>query len=384
MEPAANKDKPKDVTVPAANLTPPQPAPATTVNTIKAQNSAATTAPAPAQKPQPSPAPKAAVQPPPAQKSITSETPEKPRPQKSLAELKASATQVKPAPAEKPTAAVPSPAAKPADPELNIADLDDTGRNLKQAFDEKRVIQLFQPVISLMNEDENSEDEIHRVSMQLIEKDGTIKPAAEIKSLIVLPAFRKFVDRWLLREIIGRLANSSNNKHTFIVDISDASLSDANFFNWLRKLLTGLDSKSPGKHIIMEIDVKHLNTLEKQANALITFLRKSHEFKFMLGNIDTITEIIQFSSKIKFDFVRCNIKLINELAAMVATDKTKSNSQLELIKSDGSRFIADDIVNATALTEGITAGAEYAMGEFIGEPAAQLDDVTNFETFEII
>jgi EAL domain-containing protein (putative c-di-GMP-specific phosphodiesterase class I) len=208
---------------------------------------------------------------------------------------------------------------------------------------------------------------------------------------IKVPEFRKFVDRWLLREVFGRLINSKNNRYTFIVDISDASLADAGFFNWLRKLLTGLDAKNPGKYLVLEINAKHLVNLEKQANALITYLRKTHDFKFALGNIDNVTEIARYTSRIKFDMVRCNYKIIHELGSQVAPasapgDATKNagNSQLDLIKSAGSRFIADHIEDATTLTEVISIGAEYATGSFIGEATTQLDDITNIETFEII
>ncbi len=303
------------------------------------------------------------------------------RPQKTLAELKADAAQPKPVQTK---ATAPAVAPKPQDPEIDISELDEAGRNLKMAFDEKRVIQLFQPVISLMNEEIEPGDEIHRVSLQLIDKDGTFKTAADIKSRIILPAFRKFVDRWLLREIIGRLTNNTKNQHTFIIEISDASLADATFFNWLRKLLAGLDSINPGKSIVMEIDTKHLSSLEKQANALITYLRKTHNFKFLLGNIDTTEEVVQFTSRIKFDLIRCNHTLIRELRGLVPADKTGGNSQLELLKSAGIRFIADNIGDATTLTEIISLSTEYAMGDLIGEPATQLDDVTNIETFEII
>ena len=81
----------------------------------------------------------------------------------------------------------------------------------------------------------------------------------QIKSLITLPAFKKHVGRWLLREVIGRLANTKEEKNIYILDISDASLADANFFNWPRKILTGLGSINPGKFITLEIGAKHHN-----------------------------------------------------------------------------------------------------------------------------
>jgi EAL domain-containing protein (putative c-di-GMP-specific phosphodiesterase class I) len=92
-----------------------------------------------------------------------------------------------------------------------------------------------------------------------------------------------------------------------------------------------------------------------------------------------------------FDLIRCNRSLISELQGISAKTpqnepgKEKStHSQLDLIKSRSSRFIADDIVDATTLTECISIGTDYAMGVFIGEPVTQLDDMTNIESFEIV
>jgi len=345
----------------------------------------------------PKPAPAAPVAKPPAEPAPAATAPQ--RPLKSLEELKAEALRPKQAaeadkvaPVTVNSAASPAPkVSDKAEQQLDISQLDETGLHLKQAFDEKRVVQVFQPVISLMNEDMETNDEIHKVSLELIDRDGSVRNAAEIMDGIKLPEFRKFVDRWLLREIFGRLINSKNNRYTFIVDISDASLADAGFFNWLRKLLTGMDEKNPGKYLVLEINAKHLTNLEKQANALITYLRKTHDIKFVLGNVDNMAEIAGFTSRIKFDLVRCKYQLIHELGSQVApapapgeTAKYAGNSQLDLIKSAGSRFIADNIEDATTLTEVISLGSEYAMGHFIGEATTQLDDITNIETFEII
>ncbi len=345
--------------------------------------------------PKPKPVPAAPVAKPPVEHAPAAPQ----RPLKSLEELKAEALRPKPpveaekaAPVAVNSAATPAPkVSESADQLLDISKLDEAGLHLKQAFDEKRVVQVFQPVISLMNEDMETDDEIHKVSLELIDHDGSVRNAAEIMDGIKLPEFRKFVDRWLLREIFGRLINSKNNRYTFVVDISDASLADAGFFNWLRKLLTGMDAANPGKYLVLEINAKHLANVEKQASALITYLRKTHDIKFVLGNVDNMAEIAGFTSRIKFDLVRCNFQLINELGSQVAqasapgeSAKYAGNSQLDLIKSAGSRFIADNIEDATTLTEVISLGTEYAMGHFIGEATTQLDDITNIETFEII
>ncbi len=156
-------------------------------------------------------------------------------------------------------------------------------------------------------------------------------------------------------------------------------------------MLTGLDSKNLGKYLLMEINKDHLITLEKQVSALISYLRKTHDFSFVLGNIKSTEEIITFTNKFQFDIIRFNFSQIKELQGMpVAKDEVAKNdenatqSHLDLLKSKQIRFIADDISDATSLTDAISIGAEYAMGEFIGEPVTQVDDETNIESFEIV
>jgi len=267
----------------------------------------------------------------------------------------------------------------------NTTEIETNERLLMLAFKEKSVIQLYQPVISLLNEEIENDDEMYRVYLQQINKDGSVKTGEEVRLQVNSPEFRKFVDRWTLQEIIGRLTNSENNRYTFIIDISDASLADAGFFNWLRKLLTGLESKTPGRNIVFEINIADLARLEKQANALITYLRKSHEFKFMLGGVTDSGEIIKYTNRIKFDLVRCSHTIVEKLVetGMESTGGTEQ-PVIESIRLKGTRFIVDDIKDSSILTEAISFGIEYAMGDLIGEPTNQLSDVTNVETFEII
>ena len=49
----------------------------------------------------------------------------------------------------------------------------------------------------------------------------------------------------------------------------------------------------------------------------------------------------------------------------------------------GANIIVKDVEDATTLTEVISVGADFAMGEFIGEATTQLDDSTNVESFDI-
>ncbi|NNE38293.1 MAG: EAL domain-containing protein, partial [Gammaproteobacteria bacterium] len=273
---------------------------------------------------------------------------------------------------------------------LDIESLDDNSKALFSSFEEKRIILSYQPIISLLNEEVESEDEIHAVGLLQADDMASVNEE-DLRDKVTSKEFKMYIDRWILRDVIGNLSIKDSIKDSFIINISDASLADASFFNWFRKILTGLDSKNLGKYIMLEINNDHLATLEKQAGALISYLRKTHDFSFVLGNVKNIDEIITFTNKFQFDVIRCNSNIIKELQEVSAPDdevakngENATQSQLDLLKSKQVSFIADDISDATTLTDTISIGTEYAMGEFIGEPVTQLDDMTNIESFEIV
>ena len=270
--------------------------------------------------------------------------------------------------------------------ELDDASLNEGGRQLKRAFEEKRVIQAYQPVISLLDEEVDSDEVIHRLTLRQIERDGSIKLEEDIRPQISTPDFKKYVDRWILRDAIGTLTNKDKMNQTFIINISDASLADSDFFNWLRGLLQGLDSKNPGKYISLEINAGDLENLEMQAKALTSYLKKSNDFKFVLSGIEKPEDIAKYTEKIPFDFVRCNYEKIRDLQSISVNEEGSEAGQNQLmsLKSRGVKFIADNIEDATTLTEIIEIGIEYAMGDFVGEPVTQFEDLANIESLEIV
>ena len=271
-----------------------------------------------------------------------------------------------------------------AGPEIDNKQLTELLQTIKTAFEEKRAVQIFQPVIPLSQQEDDQE--IYIVAVQLVNKDGSFLPPDELKKVAGVPVFRKFLDRWMLREIIGRLVNRKHEGYVFFINISAESIADATFFNWLRTLLKGLDKNSPGKQIILEISTREILNIQKQTTALMSFFKKSHGFRFILGQPSDIQQIQNLCNSMHFDLIRGDFELINKLNTTYqdVTAETGKRSVLLQLKEGGVQIIVDDVVDATKLTDTITLGADFAAGSFIGEPVNQLDDVTNVETFEII
>lgn len=287
-----------------------------------------------------------------------------------------------------PAPAKPAAAAKPERAERDEADLDDVkldpaAQKIKKAFDEKRVVQTFQPVISLVNVEGADEREVYKVRLQLIDREGGLVDEEQIYNDAAIPAFRKFIDRWLLRETIGRLVNAPQDDYVFLLRISDASLADPALFNWLRKLLVGLHKRQPGRCIALEVAAGDYSGQQKKVKALFDYLNKSHGFHFVLSRVDDINQVQPLTGSRQFDLIKISYARLAELQGLPA-GAADSGTVLDRIKAGGMRVIVEDVEDANTLTSVISAGADYAMGNFIGEPISRLGDTTNVESFEII
>jgi DNA-binding response OmpR family regulator/EAL domain-containing protein (putative c-di-GMP-specific phosphodiesterase class I) len=293
---------------------------------------------------------------------------------------------VPPAAAAKSPAAAKHPQSAPA-PAAGVppkpADLGESAQRILKAFEEKRVMQLFQPVISLQTTEADSEPEIFQVHMQLLDVDGGTCEEEQIYAASDSPEYRKYIDRWLLREAFGRVVANKRNNRLYLLRISGSSIADPGLFNWLRRLLSGLDSRHPGKFIVLEISAEDFAPLRKKAGALIDYLSKAHGFQFMLGRLDDAAEVAALAGTAAFGILRVNTAILETLQAAPAPAGSAGPSLLANLNAAGLRLLVEDIGDAMTLTRAIELGAWYAMGNFIGEPVLQIDESTNVEEFEI-
>jgi len=116
---------------------------------------------------------------------------------------------------------------------------------------------------------------------------------------------------------------------------------------------------------------------------LISYLGKSHGFKFVLGNVGKEHDVYGITAKTNFDLIKADSEILQEMAATPAGGEA-GETLVTALKSRGLDIIADRVEDAENLTTVISLGADYAMGDFLGEPLEQLEDRTNIESFEIV
>ena len=264
---------------------------------------------------------------------------------------------------------------------LDEAQLSQTALPIKKAFDENRIVQTFQPVISLVSEAEAT-NELFVVSLQLVTTSGAIQHADDIMPAVDSDAFKKFVDRWMLREAIARVIKTDTRKTILLLRLSEASLADAYLFNWLRKHLASVRDRLAEHAITPLIPADGFLHRRKQAEALMIYLKKTFGFGFALQANGPLEELYELTHKGLFDYLLADHLKIPELQAFVPV-KGQRQDLLASLKAGGVRIVADGIKDANELTEAIHRGVDYAMGPFVGDEITQIDESSNLESFEI-
>ena len=265
---------------------------------------------------------------------------------------------------------------------VNESELNEKALTLQKAFNENRGVQTFQPIVPMFTTETEITTALFRVGVQIIDINGNVTTADEIKNQNTSISLQQFIDRWLLREMVGRIVNNAElqSGKIFIITISEAWLKDITLFNWLKKLLTGLENLKPGKSIALEIPATMLTEHEKRALPLINALKKTYGFRIALGDINSIDELSKLSGLLEFKLFTINYNLTEELG----NNAEESEKLIKNLKKNGARLVIDGIEDSAMLTTAISNGADYVTGNFIGGPETYIADTGNVESLDII
>jgi response regulator of citrate/malate metabolism len=259
---------------------------------------------------------------------------------------------------------------------------------IKKAIAEQRGVQTFQPVIATFATDQEQMKELFKVSFQIINTDGSVITMEEINEKITSTNTKKHIDQWMLRQLLGRVVDEGeDSSYMFLFPFSEAWFLDITLYNWLQKLLSEVSNLKPGNSISIEINVAILKRYEKRAVALINTLQQNHGFQIALGGITSIEDIGSLIRLTNFKHLILNHEYIKELCNTVTSEENEEGEKFTLLQSlkrRGIYIIADDIKDSTSLTDAISAGTDYAMGNFIGETQDSFAESANVESFELI
>ena len=270
--------------------------------------------------------------------------------------------------------------------DLDLDSLDKKSNIIISAIEQNRLVKTYQPIIMLSGSDESFlyEHDIFYLSSCLIGMDDNQIDRQELLADITNEAVISYHDRWLLKETISNILDikPDTNPSYFVLRLAASTLMDASFFNWLRKLLADSEQFSPGKYIILEIEQPVFVENEKQILALVNYLNHSHGFHFALTHITDPTTLPDLLSRLSIDILAIEHQRITDLG-MVKVENSDNENYLSQLKNSGIHIIGDSIEDSNSLTMAIMAGADLAMGEFIGAARASFEEEDSIQSYEI-
>ena len=270
---------------------------------------------------------------------------------------------------------------------------------IKKALDEKRWIQLYQPIITMSAGDDSDQTEVFDVTLRVLDEHGSMVDMDKVNTHEFSIGLQQSIDQWMLRQVIRGIIQSrlENRSYTFMLSISEAWFCDISLFNWLQKILSEYKEHRLGKSIILGIYTPAFLQNKNRAIPLITSLHKSHGFRIALAGVTNFDELPNLINETRSSIVLVSldeIELLNTVKSEESDagtndkdknddDKEEPPSPLQSLKDKKIKFMTNRIKSSIELTQAIALGTDYALGEFIGEHQDIVGNISNVESFEL-
>ena len=294
-------------------------------------------------------------------------------------------------------AAAPATENKPEEPAEQQADVTAIEANIQTMLSENRIVQTYQPIVLMgeaSDEGEEADVEIYQTGMQCVdeEDDTDINEWLVDISRLSLET-QQSLQEFMLRQAFARITERETGDlpFRFVINVTAVWFADIKLFQWLQTILTQTKSYDPGKAFILNIPLPLYKEHEKRAAALIDTLRKSHHFKIALSDFGDGKEIESICDAASARFINTNLDGLKQLASRLAPAEKKTAADeeqekrnlLQHLKAKNIRFVSSGIHDATTLTEAITLGADFTVGDFVGEVQQSLIESSSVESFEL-
>lgn len=286
-------------------------------------------------------------------------------------------------------------ASEPDKPEQDQAAIEDS---IRKMLSENRIIQTYQPVVLMRDEPGEGDEpgmEIYQTGLLCIDEEENSEVNEWLEDIASLSLeLQQSLQELMLRQIFARITERKmgDMPYKFIIDVTSVWFADIKLFDWLQKILNQIKPYNPGKAFILNVPLSLYLEHEKRASALISTLHKSHHFQIALCEFNDNKNIDKICASVAIKYLNTNLEGLKSLTTQLAPTETKSTdseeeqekkSLLQYLKATGLKLVSSGINDATTLTEAITLGADYTVGDFIGEVQQSLNESTAVESFEL-
>jgi EAL domain-containing protein (putative c-di-GMP-specific phosphodiesterase class I) len=197
-----------------------------------------------------------------------------------------------------------------------------------------------------------------------------------VPDLLVEPEGRRTLDRWVIRNSLGRVLQMvarGVRRGGLLVRLSEESLSDTSFKQWLQALVEHVKAPRVMSGVVFELRAEDVLGLNPRAASVMKHLRDDHGAKFALLDIPSASVLRSCQRHAPYAFV----KLIapgsgNERSA--AWNEFEFAEAVRMSHQMGAFVVAERVERAEQLAMAIQHGVDFAQGYFIQDPQENIAD----------
>lgn len=277
------------------------------------------------------------------------------------------------------------------DVELSKEEVEELEFLIQLSVDENRCELQYQPIMYLGDRDDPGKRKVFKTDVYLITKQEEKVFFHDVYSKLRSSFLKQYIDQYILRETFALLLEDKTVEYhrEFIFTLTEEWFTDTTLYVWLMELLKDNAHLNPEHYVWFEIDVELFEEHKSKASSLITLLKKDFGFNFVINNITTTKQAVEYGKSDLFNCQIINIDCLKTLQEQnlldIHTEKYDNDKKVTSAKIIGSDnlLIACDINDAMQLMEAINIHINYVSGFFIAETQNTMVLRNNFEDFEI-
>lgn len=247
-------------------------------------------------------------------------------------------------------------------------------KQINDAIENKRLVLLYQPVISLRGDN----DEHYEVFFRMMGAEGQqVQPGNFLQTAIDNNVAGK-IDRWVVLQSLKMLSvhRSKGNTTRLTINLSANSVVDPEFPQWLAVAMKA--ARLPSDAVIFQITERDSVTHLRQTREFVEKLRSMHCRTSLsrFGNIDDPFETLRH---IPVDMVKLDSACIKKVESN-AKQRERMMEHISKLQGLGKLTVVPMVKNANILSTPWQAGANYNQGHYLQEPTSEMD--YDFDTEE--
>lgn len=254
----------------------------------------------------------------------------------------------------------------------------------RSAMRENRIQAMFRPITAVSEKSAAlGFDEFFEVSPRFIALTGESLPAGPILAALADGTLARLVDRWKIRECVGRLLAGdipADELPGFLIGLGEVSYNDVNLSRWIGELIRYYGTKKHFKEIVLSVTPDVLMRNPKAIVALMEHLKSKHAFRFALDGVDDPALCKVCFTNYTFDLVILTDALVQKL--IKSPPKNEELGKIVSVKGD-ALMLARGIEDANGLHSVISAGVDLVQGDFVAPEQEEIDAASGIESVDL-